>query len=194
MKLNIEQGSQEWHNLRKSCIGATDFAVIAANNKLCKNIYNISLKRLVRDKLNPKPHKPNKYMDMGHKFEKQLLDSANCIEYGGVYRHKTLSHIIASLDGLRHDNGKCVILEAKTTTKTFDRLYEAIEYWKYQITHQIYTLGVTSAELVVGVSLKPEHDQLLYIHKETITPVINYEDWLILTQDFYIKYLKEMKV
>lgn len=139
--LSIEQGTLEWHQLRKDCIGASDFAVIAANNNYCKNLFGKTLASLANDKKNGN-YKDNVFMKKGRELEpilrRKIQEEYNLFIEPLVFQSSDLDFCIASLDG--YDFKKNGIIEIKTTSKNKIKYQEQIDYYIWQLIHQYFCI------------------------------------------------------
>lgn len=185
--VELSQGSAEWRAFRRTRITATDFCVIAANNKLCKNIFHKSTDRLIRDKLLAIETGDNLYFELGRTFEPIILgqlDFVNLIP-GEIYTLDSNDLIMASLDA-RDPVLECVI-DVKTQFRPISELQDKIDYYKYQIAHQCYVVGYDAGYIATGIMEHVGNEHLL---KEVIlTPiiadeVINYDVWYTMCTDF----------
>lgn len=148
--VNLEQGSEEWLEFRRTRITATDFAIYAAHLKLCKNMYKKSLKTLLKDKISGKRLKDNKYFALGRQKEDELLNSCNAIsmQKGLIATCKNNPRIMSSFDGI--DNIIRGVFESKASTKDVFKFAEQLDYYQWQILHQAYTADYIHGHLVIG--------------------------------------------
>ena len=72
------QGSQEWHDYRRTRIGASDFALMCSSLGYSVNLFNKSVELSINDKLEDKKFEDNYFTLKGKEFEpilnKYLID------------------------------------------------------------------------------------------------------------------------
>lgn len=140
--LPIEQGSSEWHVLRKTKITATDAPVImgASHWKTRIQLYN-------EKKSNNAPMPPNERMQRGIDLEPIARDLF-ILKTGVVVKPAVavLDWAMASLDGMS-DNRKC-ILEIKCPGEKDHAIAlqgKVPDHYYPQLQHQMYVMGVDEA-------------------------------------------------
>jgi len=197
--LNLTQGTNEWREYRRHAVTATDFATIAANAGLCDNIYNTSIDKLIDDKLSGKVVPDNPYFKLGRDNEEMLLSKYNginvipsevaCYEYidnfGDIWLRPD---IMASFDG--RDDVLQSIIEIKSSTKDKSRIQEQLDYYRFQVYHQMIIAGYTNGSLIIGHFTK----QFKFTDYTEI-PIyldIEYNKWLDLCNNF-LEQLNERK-
>lgn len=157
--------------------------MLAANKKLCKNIFSKSTNRLLRDKLLAPPAPDNKWFAMGRKFEPIILSRLNFLSLVSeeVYTCSANDRLMASLDG-RDEILECIV-EIKTTLKEGEKLKQAIEYYRYQLAHQCYVCGYDYGYLAIGHVkegvLADKITQIEVVAKD----VIEYDDWFAICNE-----------
>jgi len=138
------QGSQEWHDYRRTRIGASDFALMCSSLGYSVNLFNKSVELSINDKLEDKRLEDNFYTLLGKELEPILLNYLNELGVLGtpaVDTHYDNNKIMASFDC--YDKQNNILVEIKTTSKSIDKYDELIKYYQYQVVHQYYTLGTS---------------------------------------------------
>lgn len=111
VKIDLQQGSQEWLLWRSQGITSTDISVIMGSNP-----YK-SKKDLILEKKGIKEVKKNEAMKRGSFFEKEALKLACCmidvVFHSECHESPENSLFRASLDGIGFEDGKLVALEIK---------------------------------------------------------------------------------
>lgn len=179
------QGSQEWHDFRRSKIGASDFALICANLGYSNNIFNKSIELSIKDKLDCKEFKDNYYTLKGKEYEPILL--AYLKDLGIEGSQDVISYndkIMASLDC--YDKQNNILVEIKTTSKDKSKYDELINYYKYQVLHQYYTCNTKPVCYILIYNLVSKDLDLIQINCDEI---LNKEEWL----NICYKYLDKME-
>lgn len=134
MKLiTIEQGTEEWQQLRKGKLTATMYRDYLAVHKQIPNVFKISKNKLFM------PIEPNAYMLAGTLHESTIrnnynwLNDRDYIDYVALYD----DIIMASLDGLDFNTNS--LLEIKCTTKKLDEFFlaDTIAFYSAQCEHQM---------------------------------------------------------
>lgn len=134
MKLiQIEQGTNEWQELRKGKLTATMYRDYLAVHKDIPNVFKISKNKLFM------PIEPNAYMTAGTENEPiirnnyNLLNDTDYVDRVALYNDS----IMASLDGI--DTTSNSLLEIKCTTKQLDLflLEDTIAFYTVQCEHQL---------------------------------------------------------
>ena len=180
------QGSQEWHDYRRTRIGASDFALMCSSFGYSANLFNTSVELSINDKLNNKMIKDNYFTLKGKEFEPIL--NKYLIELGIVGTQDIITYcnnnsIMASLDCYDKENN--ILVEIKTTSKGLDKYDELIKYYQYQVIHQYYTLGTNPISYILIYNLVSEDLQLIKIDCDDI---MDKDTWL----DVCNKYLDKM--
>jgi putative phage-type endonuclease len=135
MKLDIEQGSKEWLNLRKTKITATDAAVIMGLNPW-QTPYGLWMQKMG---LSP-PNEETEAMNEGKRLEPIALakwNSSNKYPYSpGVFINDEREWQMASLDGV---NELGALVEIKCSAKSLEMAKDGIipDYYKAQMQHQM---------------------------------------------------------
>ena len=140
MRIEVQQGSQEWLSLRKKKITATDAGIILGINPWKTK------QMLWQEKVGLKePDKMNEKMARGISLEPIALD-AFCKTVGyklspTVLVHDSNSWAMASLDGMS-ENGQLV--EIKCGQKSYEQAKQGVipDYYYSQMQHQMYVAGV----------------------------------------------------
>jgi len=141
MKLiELEQNTPQWHEYRKSRIGASDFALFACHKGLSKPIFTIDFYGHIYNKRNDIHLKDNIYMQHGRDREPFLREyytnKYNVVCEAVVGEHDHHRGIFTSYDGYNPFNHTG--LEIKTSFSTSDKFEEKMQYYVYQIVHQMY--------------------------------------------------------
>lgn len=117
---DIEQGTEEWHNLRLGWITASRFKDVLAGGKgLTRKAYMLQLAAEMLTDMKDDSYS-NGYMEWGTETEPQAramyeLDNAVEVEQVSFIRHSTMK-VGCSPDGLVGDSGMIEIKCPKTTT------------------------------------------------------------------------------
>ena len=152
-RIDLSQGSKEWHQYRRTRLGASEVPSILGVDGAYK-----SFNAVLRDKVNQTVEDnsfKNKLFQDGHEYEKLIRDEIN--EKRGfrfrpeVIEHDSNSRFFASLDGL--DTKAEMILEVKSTTKQeiIDRISKADipPHYYFQMQWQFYVTGLDRGLLAV---------------------------------------------
>lgn len=136
IKIDIEQGSQEWHALRKNKIGASDSGVIMGCNPW-KSPFKLWAEKVGLQE----PEEMNDNMRRGHELEPQareiLRDMMKKDFKPVVYQSLDHPWMIASYDGIASDG---TIIEIKCPRNALHD--EVPDYYIPQLQHQMYVAGV----------------------------------------------------
>ncbi len=145
MKIDIEQGSKEWLELRRKMVTASDAAALMGCG--FNTPYEIWLKKLSGEEI-----AVNEHMQRGRNLEpmaREYLENLWGIELlPECHIHPKFEGIMASLDGLS-SNG--VLVEIKCpTAKNHDKVVqEGIpDYYFSQVQHQMEVVGVSEMMFV----------------------------------------------
>ncbi len=189
--VELQQGSEEWRAFRNTRCTATDFAVIAAGNNLCKNYFSKSIDRLRKEKKENKIIPDNPYFALGRKYEPIIL---NMLDFSNVLAGETITHddnerLMASLDARDHIL-ECVI-EIKTTSKSEAQLDDLINYYKFQVAHQCYVSGYHNGCLAIGLLEHNEELKTTELMKiiqidMNVRDIISYDYWHVLCNTFLL--------
>jgi putative phage-type endonuclease len=159
IKLDIEQGSPEWLTLRRTKITATDAPVIMRASE-----YETPA-QLWRRKLSGEERPETEAMRQGRELEQGLREWASdwlCVPFEpAVLVSEERPWQMASLDGFALSEGKPLLLEVKTTSRTdlvcprsaLHFLDEMPDAWIWQVLHQRDVAGLprnAPSYLVVG--------------------------------------------
>lgn len=141
MQLDIKQNTPEWVELRKTCIGASDFNYYCAHRGLYKPSYPIpSLQQHFYNKRNGISFS-NRFTRRGHDLEDEILKIFNeensCELSPSVIFFKYDTKIIASLDGFNEKSKLGVEIKTTCTKISIEKL---LEQYIYQIAHQLFVI------------------------------------------------------
>lgn len=148
--VDIEQGSEQWHQLRRTKIGASNSPALLGLSPY-KNAVDV-FEEMV---LGKKPY-INKAMQRGTDTEAEAREYFNDLVPGAskfiprVVISEEYDLMMASLDGLNELN--TIILEIKVPgKKVYDQCINAQVpiHWEYQIQHQLAVTGLDLAYLFV---------------------------------------------
>lgn len=141
MLVNIEQGTQEWHDLRKSKIGASDAPIIMGVSPWC------TPKQLWEKKVYTKANeKESPFMKRGKDLEPYALERYNILTDNfsspKVFISDNYSYLMASLDGLSVD-GKTSVEIKCPGREDHEKAKNGIVPEKYypQLQHQMLVVG-----------------------------------------------------
>jgi|LakMenEpi03Aug12_release.lakeMendotaPanAssembly.Ray.scaffolds.fasta_scaffold97668_4 hypothetical protein len=180
------QGSQEWHDYRRTRIGASDFALMCSSLGYSANIFNTSVELSINDKLNNKVMEDNYFTLKGKEFEPIILNYLKTLDIKGTQDIITYwydNRIMASLDCYDQQNN--VSVEIKTTSKNKDKYDEMIKYYQYQVIHQYYTLATDPICYILLYNIKSKELNLIKID---CNEIMDKSTWL----GICIKYLNKM--
>jgi predicted phage-related endonuclease len=180
------QGSQEWHDYRRTRIGASDFALMCSSLGYSANLFNTSVELSINDKLNNKVMEDNYFTSKGKELEPILLNYLKTLDINGtqdIITYCDNDSIMASLDC--YDKKNNILIEIKTTSKSLDKYDELIKYYQYQVVHQYYTLNTNSISYILIYNLVSEDLQLIKID---CNEIMNKDTWL----DICNKYLEKI--
>jgi len=180
------QGSQEWHDYRRTRIGASDFALMCSSLGYSANLFNTSIELSINDKLNNKKMEDNYFTLKGKELEPILLNYLKTLNIDGtqdVITYCDNDKIIASLDC--YDKKNNILVEIKTTSKSKDDYHKMIKYYQYQVIHQYYTLDTNPISYILLYNIESQELDLIKIDCNEIMDKIT---WL----DICNKYLNKM--
>ncbi len=140
-----QQGSPEWHALRKNKIGASDSSIILGINPWK------TARQLWEEKLDITPQPPmNQAMLRGHELEpiarEFFITTTGKEALPAVLCHPELNWMMASLDGINHEEE--FVLEIKCGgQKLHDQAKIGVipDYYMCQIQHQLCVTGFSKA-------------------------------------------------
>lgn len=182
----LVQGSQEWLDFRRTRITATEFAVVAANKKYCKNIFSKSVKRLIKEKVESIQIPDNKYFFWGRHYEPIISAEVEGISItpGEIITYGANDRIMASLDA--YDSVLERVIEIKTTSKDEEKLDEILDFYKFQLLHQMYCAGTNAGVIAIGF-LDEEFNLKKTIQRDYKTvEILDCSKWLELCSEFLI--------
>lgn len=182
------QGSQEWHDYRRTRIGASDFALMCSSLGYSVNLFNKSVELSINDKLRNKQFKDNYFTLKGKELEPILnnyLIDLGIVGTQDIITYCDNGNIMASLDCYCYDKENNILVEIKTTSKSIDKYDELIKYYQYQVVHQYYTLGTNPISYILIYNLVSKDLQLIKIDCDEI---MDKNTWL----DICNKYLDKM--
>ncbi len=180
------QGSQEWHDYRRTRIGASDFALMCSSLGYSANLFNTSIELSINDKLNNNKMEDNYFTLKGKELEPILLNYLKTLNIDGtqdVITYCDNDKIIASLDC--YDKKNNILVEIKTTSKSKDDYHKMIKYYQYQVIHQYYTLDTNPISYILLYNIESQELDLIKIDCNEIMDKIT---WL----DICNKYLNKM--
>lgn len=180
------QGSQEWHDYRRTRIGASDFALMCSSLGYSVNLFNKSVELSINDKLEDKHFEDNYFTLKGKEFEPILnnyLIDLGIFGTQDIITYCDNDSIMASLDCYDKENN--ILVEIKTTSKSIDKYDELIKYYQYQVVHQYYTVGTNPMSYILIYNLISEDLQLIKID---CNEIMDKDIWL----DICNKYLEKM--
>lgn len=180
------QGSQEWHDYRRTRIGASDFALMCSSLGYSANLFNKSVELSINDKLEDKQFEDNYFTLKGKELEPILnnyLINLGIIGTQDIITYCDNNSIMASLDCYDKENN--ILVEIKTTSKGLDKYDELIKYYQYQVIHQYYTLGTSPISYILIYNLVTKDLRLIKVDCDDI---MDKNTWL----DICNKYLDKM--
>jgi hypothetical protein len=142
---DIQQGSPEWHNMRKTRISATLFAKIAESVLIelgykDKPLFKGTLSKAIHDQMNS-VSTPNEYMQYGS--DREAIIRQNLNEAWGVEGKPIIvadNTYMASIDMFYEEDDAFHIVEIKTTGKDDIELENSIYYYHLQMLWQWYCI------------------------------------------------------
>lgn len=182
------QGSQEWHDYRRTRIGASDFALMCSSLGYSVNLFNKSVELSINDKLRNKQFKDNYFTLKGKELEPILnnyLIDLGIVGTQDIIAHTDNDNIMASLDCYCYNKKNNILVEIKTTSKNINKYDELIQYYQYQVVHQYYTLGTNPLSYILIYNLISEDLQLIKID---CSEIMDKNTWLNICN----QYLKKM--
>lgn len=182
--INLEQGSQEWLDFRKTKIGASELAYLFNANPFCKA--TDQMKYLIGLKLGFNEIFYNSAMRAGHDNESDIIEYVEK-EYDIVTQPLVgyKENLVASYDGITFDND--IVVEVKFSKHTYDYILkhnDAPEHYYLQVQQQLFVSGAEKAIFaamhsetreVAMCEIYPHQD----VHKEIMSKV---EDFYILLE------------
>lgn len=158
-KVKLVQGSPEWHEFRRTGIGASDMVAIMGKCPHGRTAYDVWLEKKGRKP----PSSPNRYMIRGTELEpiarsKYMYETEIVVE-PIVVKHKTLP-FFASLDGLSFDEE--IVFEAKcpNSVKSVKSAKNEPIRVDYKVQNQMQLL-ITGAKMGHIYLYHPECDAVL---------------------------------
>lgn len=179
------QGSQEWHDYRRTRIGASDFALMCSSVGYSVNLFNKSVELSINDKLEDKHFEDNYFTLKGKEFEPILNNYLIDLGINGtqdIITYCDNDSIMASLDCYDKENN--ILVEIKTTSKSIDKYDELIKYYKYQVVHQYYTLSTNPISYILIYNLVSEDLQLIKID---CNEIMDKDTWLYICNKYLEK-------
>jgi hypothetical protein len=180
------QGSQEWHDYRRTRIGASDFALMCSSLGYSANLFNTNIELSINDKLNNKKMEDNYFTLKGKELEPILLNYLKTLDINGtqdIITYCDNDRIMASLDC--YDKKNNILVEIKTTSKSKDKYNEMIKYYQYQVIHQYYALGTNPISYILLYNIESKELDLIKIN---CNEIMDKNTWL----DICNKYLDKM--
>lgn len=147
---NLTQGSSEWLDYRLDKIGASEFASYAGSIGLSNNYFNDNVFKLIYTKLR------NKYQTYRSNYKSVAIEIGTVLEdyirdylfttykieaVPAVIESKEYPFIFSSLDGIDLINE--ILIEIKTTSHV-ENIIDLLQYYLFQVIHQIYTVNMTN--------------------------------------------------
>lgn len=164
-KYNIEQGTQEWRNLRRSKICASDMPIILGQSEYMTRYQLWEIKTGLKEE-----EPPSTGMQLGHRYEHQIrqyaIDNFGYNFVPAVVSPDVHSIFLASLDGI--DEQKHVILEAKLCRhEIFNMIKNNVcpPHFYIQIQVQLFCSNCESC-LLVAYSITNNDYASMYIMKD----------------------------
>lgn len=139
--INVTQQSPEWHELRKTKIGASDAAVILGISPW-KTPYELWLEKKGKWEISINPHM-QRGMDMEEEARKAFEEFKGVFVSPRVIIHEEHEFMMASLDGI--DMLEQIAVEIKCPNETVHEMAKNTEippYYYAQIQHQLAVSGL----------------------------------------------------
>lgn len=182
MKINIDQRSPEWLELRRTKIGASDIPVIMGTSPWG------SIPSLIKEKRGEGKTFFNEHMQRGVLKESDILDAVEKeigvqLERSPVYVKEDSPFVMASLDGLTADGSMIVEAKAPSMRKHTEYKETGIPIYYYQqMQWQMYASGIQKAVFSSWC------DGDLYLEDVDYDPKV-IEEILPKAEDFYSRYI-----
>ena len=178
--VNLIQNTPEWHKYRNTRIGASDLALFACHKGLSKPIFTINLNSSIYNKRNNIQILPTYNMTKGINSEDGLLNKFNA-----RYNTNCMSTVIecndyiySSLDGFCPMSG--TIVEIKTTSATLDKFDDKMQYYIFQLCHQLYCSELDS----IWVSMEFQDGSIKDKQYTLDDMPITKDEWLSLCEEY----------
>lgn len=151
----IEQNTPEWHNYRRTRIGASDFNYFCKHKGFYTPYYKVkkddTLENHFYNKIN-NIEINNPFITIGHELEPFLLEEYNKLT-GGCYvptvgQYDDNSDIFASFDG--YDVFTNRIVEIKTTSKSLEFENQLLKSYIYQCAHQMHVANIDKMVILIN--------------------------------------------
>lgn len=202
--INLQQNTPEWHTYRNIRIGASDFALFACHKGLSNKIFNASLSENIYNKINNLQIQDNIYIQRGREYEPILNEYFNnhtdglfipiIVEYS--------DNIYSSLDG--YDAFSNEVVEYKTTSKSIDDELDILQYYVWQLKHQMkcadkkncyLLIKYFNDDMIIIYNVKIEDDKINIYNNDLILSIddITDEKWLSLCNE-YLDILNNNKI
>lgn len=165
MRLNIEQRSQEWHDLRKTHIGGTDISAIIGSNPH-KTAYQVWEEKTGRAKEQPINFAMQHGIDTEPVALEALRNKIGVDLKPAIFISDDWNVAMASLDGISNDNSvaveiKCPISDKLVSAVTFDNIPK---YYIDQVQWQLYCTGLKS--VIFSVYYKGKVNDMVMFRNE----------------------------
>lgn len=151
MILTCQQGSQEWLDIRKYCVSATDAPSIMHRAKLIKYPYaKAGIATHIKSKVTPTPQ--NFAMAKGQAYEPIIM--AELLRENPILDNLIIQvgECMASYDAVDIFSG--MIREIKTSSTTIDKIKLLIPGYVMQLVHQAYVLSLHGSILPQDMDCK----------------------------------------
>jgi putative phage-type endonuclease len=155
---NFEQGSSEWHDWRKTVIGASDAPKIMGENPFA------SKKSLIKDKVTPQTTSwSNAAMNEGNALEPVARSALEKI-IGVSLNPQIIQNILrpwqaASVDGVNFN--KNIVVEIKCGKASYDYLYKNNKIPPYYYAQLQHILSVLEMNEIIYFAFRPDEKPIL---------------------------------
>lgn len=145
-KLNIEQDTPEWHELRRNHIGASDAPVIMGDSPF-KTPYQLFQEKTALPKTKKESKQSTGAMERGKALEpiaRQMFVEETGIQVSPVVcKHDDIEWLLASLDGLSEDNQIALEIKCGNIKDHIGAVNKILpNKYRAQLQHQLYVLGL----------------------------------------------------
>lgn len=204
--INLQQNSNEWHDYRRTRIGASDFNFFCRHKKLYTPYYKIkkddTLEKHFYNKINNVQF-TNPFIEKGKELEPYLLEDYNKLTEGcfvpTVGQYEGNYDVFASYDG--YDIFIDDEVEIKTTSKSPDFEMQLLESYLFQVIHQMNVGDLDRVVILINyynynitkhytVHRDKDCYMVYFLNKKICEYRIDFRRWHIIC-DEYLTLLKE---
>jgi len=141
-KIKVEQGSQEWLDLRKNYIGASDAPIIMGDSPWTTP-YQLWLQKTGLAKPKPKTSSMERGISLEPIARQKFIDNFGIEVLPAVCKHDDIPWLLASFDGLSADEKTVVEIKCPNHEDHFLAAKKMVPAkYQAQLQHQLYIAGV----------------------------------------------------